>query len=89
MYLYLSKSICIYLYFYTIFRRKFRCFRGKMTEEETMNFDLSAKKKKKKKKTPFDLDAALDGGQDNEEKVGRRTRHGSEGRTADRSTKRR
>jgi len=39
-----------------------------MTEEETMNFDLSAKKKKKKKKTPFDLDAALDGGQDNEEK---------------------
>jgi len=42
--------------------------RGKMTEEETMNFDLSAKKKKKKKKTPFDLDAALDGGQDNEEK---------------------
>ena len=34
-----------------------------------MNFDLSAKKKKKKKKTPFDLDAALDGGQENEEKV--------------------
>lgn len=32
-----------------------------------MTFDLSAKKKKKKKKTPFDLDAALDGGQ--EEKV--------------------
>jgi len=31
--------------------------------EEDPNFDLSAKKKKKKKKTPFDLDAALEGGQ--------------------------
>jgi len=38
-----------------------------MTEDDPMTFDLSAKKKKKKKKTPFDLDAALDGGQ--EEKV--------------------
>jgi len=34
-----------------------------MTEDD-LNFDLSAKKKKKKKKTPFDLDAALDGAQD-------------------------
>ena len=31
-----------------------------MTEEDP-TFDLTAKKKKKKKKTPFDLDAALDG----------------------------
>jgi len=38
-----------------------------MTEDD-LNFDLSAKKKKKKKKTPFDLDAALDGGAQ-EEKV--------------------
>ena len=38
-----------------------------MTEDDPMTFDLSAKKKKKKKKTPFDLDAALEGGQ--EEKV--------------------
>jgi len=35
----------------------------KMTEDD-LNFDLSAKKKKKKKKTPFDLDAALDGAQE-------------------------
>jgi len=34
-----------------------------MTEDD-LNFDLSAKKKKKKKKTPFDLDAALDGAQE-------------------------
>jgi len=34
-----------------------------MTEDD-LNFDLSAKKKKKKKKTPFDLDAALDGVQE-------------------------
>ena len=31
-----------------------------MTEEDP-TFDLTAKKKKKKKKTPFDLDAALEG----------------------------
>jgi len=29
-----------------------------MAEDDTINFDLTAKKKKKKKKTPFDLDAA-------------------------------
>jgi len=34
--------------------------------EDDPNFDLSAKKKKKKKKTPFDLDAALEGGQGGE-----------------------
>ena len=32
-----------------------------MTEDDP-TFDLNAKKKKKKKKTPFDLDAAMDGG---------------------------
>jgi len=31
-------------------------------EDDAAAFDLTAKKKKKKKKTPFDLDAALDGG---------------------------
>jgi len=36
-----------------------------MTEDDP-TFDLTAKKKKKKKKTPFDLDAALEGGANNE-----------------------
>jgi translation initiation factor 2 subunit 2 len=36
-----------------------------MTEDDP-TFDLNAKKKKKKKKTPFDLDAAMDGGAEDE-----------------------
>ena len=38
-----------------------------MTEDD-LNLDLSLKKKKKKKKT-FDLDAATEGGADQDEKV--------------------
>ena len=49
-----------------------------MTEDDP-TFDLSAKKKKKKKKTPFDLDAALEGNQGNdnqeEEKVSMFNQH--------------
>jgi len=48
-----------------------------MTEDD-LNFDLSAKKKKKKKKTPFDLDAALDGGAQ-EEKVDEEVEEGGGG----------